>query len=162
MSAIDEMTWFFHGLKPDTIFGNTTSCIYGLTNMSLVWTPGLIANVSNSSSLGWYNQSLIVLKYIQNVSLTLMQCDSLVQNIITYGYMQKEQQNGWTNYLLAFFQNSLSNIVSFINIFKSIELNEQNGNKTGLLYQYGRLIKIIVDVPPINFEALYDKMMTEV
>lgn len=44
--------------------------------------------------------------------------------------------------------------MSFLNIYKSIEICKAENNDSGLIYQYGRILRIIVDVPPINFEAL--------
>lgn len=44
--------------------------------------------------------------------------------------------------------------MSFVNIYKSIQICKADSNDSGLIYQYGRILRIIIDVPPVDFEAL--------
>ena len=102
LSFIDDATWFFNGFQPDSLIGNTTTCFYGITNISFTSTQQMVSDVNNGT-YDFFNKTVIVLYYVRHVSLTTMQCTSVVSNFVKYVYYQEQAQNGWVNYLLAFF-----------------------------------------------------------
>lgn len=57
----------------------------------------------------------------------------------------------------GFFNNLLANVISFNNIYTSIDDNHKAGNDTGVIYDTGRLLRIMFIFDPVEpVDSLYN------
>ena len=82
----------------------------------------------------------------------------MVKNFIVYSNKKSVAFGGTTNFMTAFFSNLLSKVISINNIYTSIQNNQKNNNNTGLYYDMGRMIRILIDFEPIEEGALLDML----
>jgi len=96
-----------------------------------------------------------IAEWIQESANDMWVCSDMAENMaIYYTELSEEFDDSATNIIQGFLSNMLANIISINNIFNSLAEHSDDGNSTGVIYDTGRFIRILVDFEPVETGAL--------
>ena len=142
------------GLKLEEFFENGTACWDRYMNFTCIEMLDFQTNMTDDNVK---YQVLNVSHVITNVSEHALVCTNFVRSIYDYTIKKLGEFGGFSGFTTAFFQNLLANVISINNIYAAVEEHQATGNETGVLYEVGRLVRIlIIDIDPIEVFSLED------
>lgn len=129
-----------------------------MTNFTFIQKPIWEEEMDNPANTGYFKVDNTT-ALIQNTSESLWYCTSMLVSFDEWLDSEKEAFGySWGNYVAGFFNNLLANVISFNNIYTSLEENLEQNNKTGVWFDTGRLVRIILIFDPIEpVDELYNQ-----
>ena len=85
------------------------------------------------------------------MSVHLWYCNSALTTSSRYWHNRMAEYNGnVSSFFLSLLSNLLARVISMTNLYKSIDQNTDLGNRTGVMYDSARLIRILVIFEPVE------------
>lgn len=144
---------FLKGMQADKLFGiNSTLCFKSLVGFYF----DQITAYQIKTHYGDFDDILFnTTGLISNFSQSMMICTDATADIFVYLEKQFDQFDNVALYGMALFQHIVANIMNFNSIYQSMLTDTTiTFNTTDVMYQMGKIVYIVIQVPPVQNSAL--------
>ena len=141
---------FLHGANSSWYAPNSTYCFHNTLNLiqydfDLLIIKYMYGTVKENT----LNSTL----FLRNVSDVSYVCLDAAENLYVYSmYKFKLFGYDWTNVLLGYLQNMLSNVIRISKINNKIQVADDNNDTVTVYYHLGRIFTMLADFEPVILE----------
>lgn len=143
---------FLRGLKAGEVSTNITHCYDSWLDFRFKELPLMGIKYHYGST---HDQFYNTTKLFKNMTKHAAVCVSAIEGIFDYVQYQSEAYANPSNYMMAFFQNILANVMQINYIYQDIQKDTKTENQTDLFFNIGRILRIILIVENNELRSSY-------